>query len=400
MSTLLKDVVTSQQHLHHLFQLFNHQCQQQFGMQVDPKDYIMNIFNTVNNYMIEEPSLNEIPYTKKNIQSFNRNIINRMLNLFKQNMKTQDTDNPTNGFGVGESNGNISDLMYRQINERNKAGMKIQMPPQPIDPNQPQIQQSVQTSMQPIQTSVPTTIPSFNGLQDYSLPANSKFISLDFRSDLLDIDDNVYTLRFPSNVKPNSLELYSCQLQSSQYIQKEPALLVNIDQFDGKYTCNTVDGQSHNFFCKLIPFNIVDTIYLFKPEPHVYEVTSKHDLSKVIVISFNTFEGVPFSLTKIDVDKIKNVAVNINKINGSSSFATSSTKEKKARISTKHSHGLEKNDTVLITYLCGDEFKAVRFDVFHVIDDNTFVVDGELEFTKNVTVHKQSLKCSITFKYT
>jgi len=395
----LKEYVLSQKNVLTVFNVLQRECNQRYGIKIEPTKYMMDIYNTINNHVIEDPRAESLHVTEKNVKIFNSKILDRMLNIIGKTANTQsqgttELQQPMNTNYTGDPN-NIKNLMYHQINERNGDGMKI-TPQQTINPNLQNgigvgsVDEHVGGGGVCVGRDEVQTIPSFNGLPNYTIsPLRSTFISLDFRSDLLHIDDNVYTLSFP-NISINSLELYSCQLQTSQHIKNQPSLLIDVQNFDGKYTCS----NGEKFFCKLIPFNIIDNIYLFKPEPHTYEITSNQRMNDGnIVVSFNTYDGVPFSLTTIDVDKIKNVSVNESK--GTQTVSTI-----RARITTKHSHGLEKNDTITVIYLYGDEFKSLNFDVYKVMDDNTFIIDEELEYTKNVTIHKKSLKCSMTFRYT
>jgi hypothetical protein len=393
----LKEYVLSQKNVNTVFTVLQKECNRRYGVTLEPTKYMIDIYNTINNHIIEDPRVETIKViNKKNVDLFNSRILDKLLLTIGKTIETQggqqpqDLQQPMNTQFTGDPN-NVKNLMYQQINSRNSAGMKINVQ-SPVQPTQSgQLTDSTQHVGQSIDptTMTTTTIPSFSELPNYTVnPLKSRFITVDFRADLLHIDDNVYTLSFP-NVDIHSLELYSCQLQSSQYIKSQPSMLIGIQNFDGKYVC----GNDEKFFCKLIPFNIIDNIYLFKPEPHVYEITSTQRINdNNIVVSFNTYDGQPFSLTKIDVDKVRNVLVNENKGKQTQS-------SRHAKITTTHPHGLERNDTVTIIYLQGDEFRSLNFDVHRVIDDYAFLIDEELEHTKNVTVHKKSLKCSMTFRY-
>lgn len=400
----LKDNILNTNNINKIFSILQNECVKRFASDIDPQKYLPIIYNTAFNMINEDPKFDEIKPIKKNLDTFNKEIIIKILRSLKNEVQTEIERPRISESQSHEYQTNIEDAMMNEINKRNtENGMRIPFPEmiqrsqlQSPSQSQPPLTKPIETSsgsgqhqttstysgVTPYGGTITSDVNNFSPFENTSL--EYKYITLDFRADLIDIDENIYTLRFPTNVKANMFELYSCQMQSTGYIKNEPSLLVNISGFDGNYIC----GNEKKFFCKLVPQSIVDEIFLFRPEQHLYELNSKQKIEDTITISFNRYDGTPFSLTKLLIEKITNTNVKTNKI-----------EEIKTKITTTHKHGLDKTDTVSIIYNKYDELKVICCDIFHIIDDYNFIIMDKLEYTKDDTiVHKKSLKCNLTFR--
>ena len=202
------------------------------------------------------------------------------------------------------------------------------------------------------------------------------FLSLDFRSNLKEIDNGKYILSFPSQHNVYGVELESCIINSIASLEKEPYIYVAIDELEGDYASSTT-----KIFGKLVQEKTVNEFIVYKPENCIKFFTSPERIDQLSV-SFLNYDHVVIALNKIHVRKLRKAHGYI-------------------KISSKTPHNLSINDRVNITCTSGNKVSVNTVQVLEVLREDMAALEepvDPIDHGANLTFEKTDLKCTMTFK--
>lgn len=352
---------------------------------VDLKQVHFKLTNIILNKLQEDSTYRDMRKVKpntKNINVFNNKVLQELFEELTGSRMSTD--------GMVErkmSRSGLEQRMAAEIQERNQNGMQI---PGPITVSKTSsIPMTVMNSTSdelPDYTARKTTTTSVSPTTHELMSIKNEFKSaeymiVDFRNDLLEIQNNVYTISILPEIKGRNIKLSNCQIEYSEHLKNEPILLMKISQFDGKFKTS-----NDNFFARLIPKRVVDNIYTYVTEPHFYYVNDKN-VDTVFNISFYNDSGEPLSLSEIEIETVDKVKINYNR------------KEMiRTKFTTKNPHNLKKNDTLMITY-ANDGINVINQDVLIIENETSFILDDELDIKNTYfTINKKNIKVNISFE--
>ena len=208
-------------------------------------------------------------------------------------------------------------------------------------------------------------------------------ISLDFRKDLSDIDNNKYVLSLGDDFhNVQEIELESCMINQTYNLEGEPYIYCNIDEIGGDY--NIARSKSHgqmNVFGKLFLDNSVNGFLTYRPE-NCRKRFKRPELINRITISFLNYNYDRIPLNKIAVKKLSK---------GSNQI----------KLTTKSTHNLTVEDRINLYKTDKDEVLVANLKVMEIPDSSVFITEAptfSIEKQHQLSFEKLDVKCTLTFK--
>lgn len=220
--------------------------------------------------------------------------------------------------------------------------------------------------------------PSISNNNNVDVHHNFINLSVDFRKDLIEIDNDTYVLGFPTQHNIASLELVSCLINRNVILDREPYIYMNIDEIEGDYELS----DNKHIYGKLIQEKTVNEFIVYKPENCIKKFDRATRLDK-ISISFLKYDLSTVPLNKIVVRKIRK-------------------NKDTLRISTKYQHYLVTGDEINVCSTQGDSLCVDKVEVLDVLDKDLFVIEVPINNINGsgLQFEKVNLKCTLSFKIT
>ena len=213
--------------------------------------------------------------------------------------------------------------------------------------------------------------------------SNVEYISLDFRKDLSDIENNKYVLTFNDFHNVEKLELESCIINQSYNLEGEPYIYLLIDEVMGDYSLSSGKNRGQiNVFGKLFLDKTVNGFLSYKPE-HCVKRFSKPEMINKFTVSFLKYNYEKIPLNKIAVKKL------------------SKCDHRQIKLSTKTTHNLAVEDRINIYMSDKDQILVNKLKVLEVPDKSTFKTEApsfKIDKHPDLSFEKLDVKCTMTFK--
>ena len=213
------------------------------------------------------------------------------------------------------------------------------------------------------------------------------YLSLDFRSDLKSIDNNQYTLSFPTQHNVRYIELESCLVNCNAVLEREPCIYMVIKEIPGDYRV-TMGNECMNVFGKLIQEKTINNFIVFKPENCCKKLKVPERL-KNLTISFHKYDLTPIPLNKLLVRKWR------------PSNRTGQASAPYVKVITKTPHHMSLGDRVNICMTSVDSATVDAVDVLDVPSDDCLILEdpiNKMRSESSLQLEKTDLKCNLTFK--
>ncbi len=207
----------------------------------------------------------------------------------------------------------------------------------------------------------------------------TEYLALDFRKDLVGINNSKYRLCFPEYHNVHSISLESCMIQSDS-LQGEPYLYIMLDEIEGAYNISK-KNKKNKVFGKLLMEKSVNGFITYKPE-NCRMVFDKTKLLSHLTISFLQYNCEKLPLGKLVV---KRLVKSDNTI----------------QITTTTKHHLSVNDKVNVYLSKKDSLSVNNLSVIEVPDSKIAYLEkanDKIEKGCNLAFEKASIKCTLTFK--
>jgi hypothetical protein len=206
------------------------------------------------------------------------------------------------------------------------------------------------------------------------------YLSLDFRNDLIDIDNNKYVLGFPTQYNVCALELESCLINRNSIFDREPYIYLSIGEVPGEYEV-TAGHHKTNVFGKLIQEKTVNEFIVYKPE------NCKKIFNRPIRL-----DHLSISFLKYDLDTIPLNKMVVKTVRKSKDCL---------KVTTKFPHYLITGDNVNICSSHDDRVSVDVVEVVDVISKETVSLETPVSSIRQglgLQFEKVDLKCTLTFK--
>lgn len=218
--------------------------------------------------------------------------------------------------------------------------------------------------------------------QNVQVHGQNLFLSLDFRNDLTEINNDCYVLSFPMQHNVTCLELESCLINRNQILEREPYIYMAIEEIPGDYQVNT-GHQVHNVFGKLIQEKTVNEFIVYKPENCIKALTRPSRVDR-LSITFLRYDMTPVPLNRLPVERL-------------------SRSKDYLKVTTKAPHYLSVGDRVNISQSQDDQVSVDMVDVIKVLRQDIIALDNPVNTVSggsNLQFEKVDLKCTLTFRIT
>lgn len=196
----------------------------------------------------------------------------------------------------------------------------------------------------------------------------SEFLSLDFRKDLRDVENNKYALIFNDLHNVEKIELHSCIINQHN-LEGEPYIYILIDEIP-------------SLFGKLILDKSVNGFFSYTPENCEVEFDTPVTFNK-FTVSFAKYDRERVSLNKITIKKLSKCSNSI-------------------KLMSTSCHTLSVGDRINIYNLTNpDEITVNNLRVVETPDPNTFVTETPsfvIDKNPDLLFEKLDIKCTLTFK--
>jgi hypothetical protein len=216
--------------------------------------------------------------------------------------------------------------------------------------------------------------------QNVQVQGQNLFLSLDFRNDLSEINNDCYVLSFPMQHNVTRLELESCLVNRNQMLEREPYIYISIEEIPGDYQVNS-GHQTHNVFGKLIQEKTVNEFIVYKPE-NCIKVLARPSRVDRLSIMFLRYDMTPVPLNRLPVERL-------------------SRSKDYLKVTTKAPHYLSVGDRVNISQSLDDQVSVDMVDVIKVIKPDIIALDNPVNKIgggSSLQFEKVDLKCTLTFR--
>lgn len=221
-----------------------------------------------------------------------------------------------------------------------------------------------------------------NGLT-MEMGQKTAYISLDFREDLRDIENNLYSLKFGNIKNLAKIELVSCMLTRNQLLESEPYIYLNIEEIPGNYTLSS----GKRVFGKLFQDKKIGNFIEYRPEKCVKLFDHNNPVLNnlnCLTLGFLRFNHSRIGLHNLDIKRvIKQLSTNTLKI------------------ITISPHYMSTGDLVNISVNRANHISVKTLPVLDIIDNNTFTILDNMTISNNnpvLTLERAQIKSSLTFK--
>lgn len=206
------------------------------------------------------------------------------------------------------------------------------------------------------------------------------FLSLDFRNDLVEINNDSYVLGFPMQHHVTGIELESCLINRNPILEREPYIYMLIEELEGDYQVNS-GHRSTYVFGKLIQEKTVNEFIVYKPENCVKFMDRPKRLDR-LSITFLRYDMTPIALNRMSVEKLGRARHYI-------------------KVTTKSPHNLSVGDHVNISQTNGDQVCVDMVEVVKVLRPDLVALENpvnSIERGSSLQFEKVDLKCTMTFR--
>ena len=212
---------------------------------------------------------------------------------------------------------------------------------------------------------------------------------LDFRKDLIDIENHVYFLNLHDTYTINSIDISKFMIEVSENLTSEPYFYIDIENIPEHYK-SCIINENKKAIGRCIQSSIIcnKTMYVYDPETCI--ITLSEPLkTNFLNFSFYNYEGVKISLNSISIKKIIK--------------CSAETEEKRYQILSNGSNALKINDTInILSKKSIDKLKdAVYWESNSIkvkdCKQNSIIIDNfEMEYHKTVVLEKTKINSNIS----
>lgn len=212
---------------------------------------------------------------------------------------------------------------------------------------------------------------------------------LDFRKDLIDIENNVYFLNLNDTYTINSIDISKFMIEVSENLTNEPYFYIDIENIPEQHkTC--IITENKKAIGRFIQSGIIcnKTMYVYDPETCIITFTEPLK-TNFLNFSFYNYEGIKISLNNISIKKIIK--------------CSAETEERRYQILSNGPNALKANDNInILSKKSIDKLKdAVYWESNSIkvkdCKQNSIIIDNfEMEDHKTVVLEKTKINSNIS----
>jgi len=230
--------------------------------------------------------------------------------------------------------------------------------------------------------------------QNVRQDSNHIYLSLDFRNDLIETNDDCYILGFPVQHNITCLELVSCLINCNPVLEREPYIYISLDNIKGDYQVTTGHRTNH-VFGKLIQEKSVNEFIVYKPENCIKVFTRGSGSSSTpssARLDARNLDRLPIRFHRFDLSTIPLNKLSVDKLRRAKDYL---------KVTTKSAHYLGVGDRVNISCSQDDRISVDTVDVIKVLAPDIVALENPINSIgqgSGLQFEKVDVKCTLTFK--
>ena len=204
-----------------------------------------------------------------------------------------------------------------------------------------------------------------------------KHIPIDFRNNLIDVNEHFYTLLVPP-CQINEIELESCIINRTELLEREPYIYISIKEIPGDHQ---LIGDSKMTFGKLVQEKITNEFIFYRTENCRKVLSTPMDINN-LTVSFLNYDQSPISIGKLNVKELSNG-------------------KNYCKFRTKGAHYLNSGDSVNISYRANNRVTVDSLIIIDIPNEDTIITEPSvypIVPEDKCTFERTQIKCSLSLK--
>lgn len=204
-----------------------------------------------------------------------------------------------------------------------------------------------------------------------------KHIPIDFRNNLIDVNEHFYTLIVPP-CQINEIELESCIINRTELLEREPYIYISIKEIPGDHQ---LIGDCKMTFGKLVQEKITNEFIFYRTENCRKVLRTPMDINN-LTISFLNYDQSPISIGKLNVKELSNG-------------------KNYCKFRTRGAHYLNSGDSVNISYRTNNRITVDSLIIIDIPNEDTIITEPSvypIVPEDKCTFERTQIKCSLSLK--